>query len=336
MNTGIPNQNQNLLKQVRPAPTAPRPHGAITLVVLEALAVILAGVFGRATAAYIGGSLSFGVAVAAALLFFAVSTFGAIFGTSTARRLIVIALETLAFAALFGIRELPFLLAAAIIIFIFSLWGDIALRRELENRLRMRFTAVARLKVAHLFTGFLLAGIILALPPLRGSAMPLSESRFSALFDSGVQVLGGTYGGVRLDGTVEDFAESVARKELAGEAEFNQLPPDAQAKAVRQAAAAEIAQAEKSLNLALAPDAKISHIFYSYIAAFIKDWQANLGNSFFVLWGIILFVFLRGIGFLVIWAALIIAVAMYQLAAAFGIISIVSEPATQERLILNK
>jgi hypothetical protein len=185
------NPNQNLLKQVKPEQT-PHPKGFWTLLVFEALAILLAGVFGYTAAAYLKGALPLAVALGAALAFFSVSPFGTFFGTTTTRRLLVIVLETAAFIVFFHTVDSKLLFGSAAVLALFSAWGDSAARRELENRVRIKFTAIAHLKIGRMFTGFLLAGILLTLPQWSNSALPISQQQFRTMYDATVHLFGGT------------------------------------------------------------------------------------------------------------------------------------------------
>jgi hypothetical protein len=328
------NLNQNLLTQVKPVAT-PRPKGFFALILLEALIVCLAGGFGYTVLKYLNGEIPFLWMIAAALVFLAISPFVMLLATSTRRRLLVIALETAAFLGPFYTISPGVLAAAAAAIFLFSVGGDLSARQEMDNHLTISYMGIAHRKTAKMFTGLLLAGIILTLPQWRSSALPIPEKQFRALYDQTLHTFRKAYPGVNLESTVQEFAEDISRKQLEKEENFDQLTNAAKEGAIRDASKMQIEGFTKNLSFEVKGDMKVSDVLYIYITGFISNWKAGLGDSFVFIWAVILFLFLRGLGFLLIWTSLILGGFIYQLCFAFGVVAIVGEPATKERLIVT-
>jgi hypothetical protein len=335
MDSKIPNLNQDLLTQAK-APRAPLPKGFFTLLFLEALGVIFAYVAGHYASAYIGGTVSLGLAAGLSIFFMAMGTFATFFALSVSRRMVVIALETLAFVVSFRSEDPRLIFGAATLIFLFSLWGDVAARAELMNRLRVKFLGAAHLKIARTFTGLLLAMIILTSPTWRKSVLPVPEAQFRASYNATIGLLTHLYPNLNLSASVQTFAEDMTHKQLSADPKFQALPPDQQDKIIQSAAAEEISKARSSLKIDLAPGDRISDVLYRYIINFVGNWKTSLGDNFVLIWALALFFLLRGLGLLLIWPAVLLSGIIYELCAAFGVMSIAGEPAMQERLILSK
>ncbi len=333
METRIPTPNQDLLPQVKPE-REPLPKGFFTLLGIEILAVLLAGAAGYAARAFLRGNWGMYQSAAVIAVFFAVSAFGTVFAPVRWRRLLVIFLETAAFVLFFAGQGWLMILSAAACMFVFSVWGDEAARREMSERLRIHLLPVVRLKTGRAFTGYLIGGIILSVPFWPASGMPLGQDQFRSFYQGTVGLVGGLYPEVKLNSTVSELAQSLVRKEAAGS--FADLPPNVQDQEVRNAADTMVTQAAKSLNLDITGNESVSDAFYSYLTATISGWKNSFGSSFTVIWAIALFIFLRGLGAILVWVSMFLTIGLFELLSAFGIFATVGEASMKEILVISK
>lgn len=339
METPLPTQNlhPDLLTQVKPA-KEPLPKGFWTLLGIEILGAVLAGVAGFFGRLFLAEQSSFWTSGIIASLFLAVSSFGTLFDPVRWRRMTVIFLEALVFFLFFGggggdIRVWGSALAA---IFIFSLWGDGAAQSEMADRVKLKVLPVFRLKIGRSFTGYLIAVIILTIPVWQNSAVPIPQSQFRSIYDTTIHLTGTMYPGVRLDSTVGEFARTFAAKQLAQTSDFGNLPPQAQEQETRNAADTLLKQATTSFGFPVQASDLLSDVFYNYLAHMITGWKATLGDSFLTLWAIALFILLRGVGAILVWLGMLIALGIYELLSAMSVMSVVGEPSMREIPIISK
>lgn len=335
MDLRIPTPNQDLLQQVKPE-KEPLPRGFFTLIAIEVLSVILAGAAGFAAKMFMEGNWGMYAASAFWLAFFPVSALGTFFSPTRWRRMLIVGLETIAFVLFFVNQDPRLTLSAAAITFIFSEWGDEAARREMTERLRIRLLPVSRLKIGRAFTGFLLGGIILSVPFWPSSGIPLGPKQFRSFYDGTVGVAGSLYPGIKLNSTVGELAQGLVKQQLAPGAQFGELPPEVQDQQVRNAAGTMISQASKSLGINFTASDRVSDVFYTYLTMTIQSWKENLGNGFIALWAVAIFIFLRGLGAILVWLAMFVCLAIFELMSAFGIFAMVGEPSMKEKLVISK
>jgi hypothetical protein len=334
----LPNPNRsNLLIQVK-AEREPIKKAFWKLLVLEILSVALSAALGYAFADAMRSGAGSVVVLIAAGLFFAVSAITGLLTLSRSRRLAVLTLQTLAFIVSYALLlrpETALLVSGGGIIFLFEILGDAVVRREIENRLKVSFFGIPRQKIGKMLTGYLLAGIVLTVPLWSESPLPIPERQFRDLYGGSVKIAATLVPGLKFDASVEEFAESIAKKTLYGNKNFEALPPDQQDKAIREGAAATIAQAEKNLAMHLSPAMPVSDVFYGYLSVMAANWKTSFGNSFIALWIFILFILLRGIGAVLVWLSACLAALFFEGCIAAGAVAVTGESATREHVILT-
>lgn len=332
-----PMPNQDLLRQVEPE-SRPLPKGFFTLIGIETLAVIMAGASGAAASGYMKGSLGLAAAFWIWTAFFTVSVFGTLFSPVRWRRFLVMFLEAAAFIVLFGsFREDIRLLGSALFAsFVFAVWGDQAARQELSDRLRIKILPVMRIKIGRTMTGYILAVILLSFPIWSASNNFLPEKQFRSFYDGAIKIASVIYPGVKLDATIGEFARTLAAKSISADGSFSNMPQEAINQAILNTADTVLKQAGRNFGMSLTPDMHLSDIFYKYMTNALTGWRQSLGDSFLALWIIAMFIFLRSLGTILVWIAMLVALGVYELLSAIGIFALTGEPSMQERLIINK
>lgn len=334
-----PNPDRGLLAQVKPI-KAELPRSFWKLLVFEAAAVILGAWAGRWLAAYFAGAVRLWPFLVAAGLFLIGSSLASAFSPVRMRRVISAVLQATAF--LFGFLSLHpdparITAVAAGFIFIFSFLGDEMLWRELEGRVRVAFASTIHRKIGRSLTGYLLAAITLSLPVWQAQALPVPAAQFRSFYDGSIEAAAALFPELKLDSTVQDFAESVIKRQMHESGAYDSLPGNVRDAEIRKGAAAIIQDSAKSLNLKVAPDMRLGDVFYAYLTRTLTGWKQAFHDdfSFTLIWAAAIFIFLRGLGVLMVWAATLVATLGYELMIALGYVSVVGEPAAREKIILT-
>ncbi len=314
------------------------PRGFWKLIALELIALGLTAWMGRWLAGYLHGGIALAWLLPVAGATFIAHAFASVFNPLRPRRIIVALLQIIVFLlAYLSLGGVPLSLAswAAAAVLVFSVWGDEALWAELQNRLRLSFISLAHRKIARALTGYLLAGIILSMPAWQDQPLPIPESQFRSFYESSVRMAGVLFPGVKLDATVGAFAESVIRKQVQGNGGFEALPGDVRDAQIRQAAETMIRDASKNLDIPIEHSMRLADVFYVYLAKSMATWKSRLGGSFTLIWAMCVFIFLRGLGTLLVWAAALAGGLCYGIMIAFGYASVAGESAVREKLMLT-
>jgi hypothetical protein len=149
-----------------------------------------------------------------------------------------------------------------------------------------------------------------------------------------VKLTGALMPEIHFDTTVAKFAESIVRKELLNDRDFNTLPTGVQDKAVAEGAMQLIAQAEKNLKMKIDPAAPVANVFYDYLNGVVLSWKESFGNAFTLVWAVALFIFLRGIGVVLVFLSTLLAGLFYGLLISTGAVAVIAEQTVKERIVL--
>jgi hypothetical protein len=328
-------QAGDLLRQTKPEEKS-LPKGFFKLLVFDLFEILLAFVCGFVFRKFLADEVSMYAVLAAAALWFAVSAFSALLTTSALRRFSVIVLNAAAFLILFRHYNTAVLAAAAAIIILFFFWGDLDARSQYANALKFRFNLFGRLKFGKMLTGLLLAAIILYIPSLKNGKPLLSEKSFDAVYASTATTMKAVYPAIDLNGNVGAFSRYMARESLSrGNPEFASFTPDVQDKMIDEAAVEVRKQAGNILNLTLDTEEPLRQVFYKYMNGMLQNSRESFGASFDVLWGLLLFVLIRGIGVFFVWAAGLVSFLVYQGLLATGVLAVAAESQSKETVIFG-
>ncbi len=298
---------------------------------IDAAAVILAGLFGYAFARYLaGGTIWF--AFAALLGWCAASVIEGFLANQPGRRFLIALLETLAALASFYSYGWQALALGGLLLFGCLMWGYFSMRRSIGNSIEVAFFAASGRAVGKVVTGAVIFMIVMyaALTNNNGNFF-VSQTGFNAFFGWTASFVNNFYPSVPLTGSFGDFADAVARVQLENNPQFHSLTPAQQSQALTQAAGAIVGSFTAPPDApAVSSSTATSNVFYNYLAG----WSARLGQRFstgFVgAWGLLLFLILRSIGIIVVWAGQFVALLAYEILLASGFMKITEESATRE------
>jgi len=324
--------NPNLVAGVTAA-SVERPAGFWLALGIDILAVLTALSVGTLYFRWIekGGGLAWLIALTAllSLLLF----FGSLFTLSKKRRLLIAILAAAGLVAAFYSVPLRFWLAVFGVIALFLLWAEAQSGELIRNSLTFRYPRIASAYFNKLITGLVLAAVLLFLPFFSADRAFFSPDGFRSFFLSLEGAVNNFYLNLQLDGTIADFAESVAAEKLAGNPAYTQLLPAAKDSALIESRNQILESLRQLLQMPIEPEESTTQVFYRYSLNTVDYWQDRFGGRFLAIWGILLFIVIRGFGFVFYVVTAGLGYFLLQILLAMDVYSIVGESAVKETLV---
>lgn len=311
---------------------------------LDAWVLVGAGLFGYTFSRYLTGGFSFWLVLATLFLWGAGSVLEGFLQIKISRRFVVIFLETIALLPFFITYDVTSLLIIGLIVIVCLLWGYLSVRREIRNTIEIRFFTASGKVMGKLITAAVIFMIVIygALMNNNGRVF-VSEKTFDAFFYWSASFVNNFYPNLPLNGSLGDFAEAIARMQLQNNPQFQNLTSLQQQQALAESSnqiAANLSGAATAVITSSSTQPVVvasstlsqpaSNAFYAYLSALTDKAQNKFGNAFVGVWGLAIFLLLRSIGIVVVWAAQIVALIFYELLLALGFMKITEHPATQE------
>jgi hypothetical protein len=303
-------------------------------VVIDIFSIITAGLFGYFFARYLAGGFSFWFSLGAIFFWGASSVLQGFLQAKLSRRIGIIALEAVALIAFFYMYAWTLLAAVFFIVVVFLLWGYFAIRRELTNSIELRFFTASSRVIGKVVTAAVIFMVIAygSLANANGNFF-LSEQGFNVFFTWAADFIKNFYPTLPLNGTVGDFAQAMAQLQLQNDSSFQSLPTTEQTSVLQQSATqvvGVIADSTSTTAVATVQSEPASTAFYTYFASLVSKLQDKFNGWFVGIWAIGLFLILRSIGIVVVWASQFVAMIFYEILLASGFMKITDQPATKE------
>lgn len=328
-------ESQNLLKDSQPE-RIPLPRSFWKFLGLEIVSIVLAAATGVLFARFAAANGALRPVLVALAAYLAASFLRTLFSESRGRRTLDGVLEAAALTApLVGTAPLPHVLAAGFIAALFLLSADMAARRQYENSIKFRFLPLARMRTGRAFSGILLAGLILFLPHWQTSENLVPERQFGEVYGSAAVTARTVAPSVDLTATIGQFIRDLVQEQSEADSEFAKLPPDRKERELDAAAAAMLADAERSLGIPLRPDMRLEEAFRGYANSLFASWRESLGSAFGVFWLIVLFILLRGVGVTLVFISVMASLLAYEVLSALGFSAVLGETRTKENIMLT-
>ena len=309
------------------------PPGYYAAVVIDAVSVLFAGLFGYGYLRYLGGFSSPWFLLGVLLVLGVATGLQALLTPDAKRRLLVLAAEVVAAGMFFYNFDAAFLVTAILIFFAIMAAGYYDARRELSYATEVRFFANTHGVIGKFITGVLLFMILLYVPQLTPQNAFVSPGAFSNFFAWSAGAVERWYPAIPLTGSFGDFATTMVERQLKGNAAFQSLSPQAQDATVAANAKALTDSFSQNLGVAIQASDTISTVFYGFIMKSLGSWQHKFASIFLLGWSVAVFLVLRGIGILFVWLDQLILGIVYEILLALGIITIKDEPTTKESIV---
>ncbi|MGB7958060.1 MAG: hypothetical protein WCF77_04460 [Minisyncoccia bacterium] len=325
-------QSQNLINQIRVEKLEPisKAEGFYKSIILDVLAVMAAFFMGCAYFLFLQGTWPFIVPVCAFLILTVATAMEALLEGSLKRRIEILILEAVVLLVPFYATDVRLLATCAVIVLIFFLIGYLQSRSELDHGTTVRFFRSTHGVTAKTVTAMLLVAIILYLPMASAGKFFIGEPEFGAFFDWAAGLIGNFYPAISFTGSLDDFAQSVAKNELAGAATFTALSPANQSAAILAGTGQIEENLSKSLGVTLSSSSPMSDVAYAAIKNMLQSWSVRFSIWFLAGWALAVFLILRSVGVLVVWVSQFLTMIVYEMLLSSGAIRIVEQPQTKE------
>ena len=295
------------------------------------LGIGLAFSFGYSYHHYLTTGFSPWIVLGILLVFGAISALQVFLEKKAFYRMGLIFVETAVLLLPFFSMNLRLLICIGVLIFIFLFWGYLRGRSELRYGARIRFFKATQGVVNKLVTAVLVFMVVAyVLIHGIGGNIFVNDATFGGFFNWASGYFNSFYPTITVDGSFQDFAQSVARTQLATVPAFQTLTQGEQDSAVQSAGAAIEKNFSDKLDIAVAPSTPMENVVYSFIVHTLNDWRSSFSLWFAVIWGVTIFFTLRAFGIIFAWLAQFFSMLFYEGLLAIGIIQIVSEPQTKE------
>lgn len=323
---------QNLINQTKYAPIIRAP-GFYKSVILDVLSVLAAGLFGFSYYRYLENGTSVGWLLGALALWGIASVLQVFLAKAVVRRIALIGTEAVAVLIFFYRDDLTIVLTTAAVVFAFLSWGYLASRNNLTNGIEIQFFRITGNVLGKLATAALLFMIAIYAPQVNQGSVFVSRQGFRDFFDWSAGLINNIYPNVSLNGSFQTFAQGVATMELKNNPNFQTMSPQTQSSTINQAASQlETSFGATSSGIAVAPTDPASDAFYNFIVGMLQAWKSE-GSSWFIIgWGVVLFLALRTLGILFVWANQFIALIFYETLLATGFMRITESTQTKEMI----
>lgn len=325
---GFP-QRQNLIERLT-VETTSRPSEFYRSIFLDIFTVASALAVGFFYKLYLLKLVELWAPLLSLTIFSIFSTFEIFLIKSWSRRFFIIILEVAALVGFFYDQSLKLLLTVAGLTLFFLLWGEASSRREARNSMEIRFFKTARIQLSKVVTAVAIIGVFFYLPHSKPQDILFSPSSFDGFFDWAAGVASNFYPNFRFTSSFEDLAKDIASSQLAKNADFNKITPAEQVKTIAEASDKIIKDLSRTLKITITAEEKTSKIFYNLIVNNLQGLKNKFGNQFLIVWGIILFFAVRGVGSIFIWFAALFSFFFYQMLLGFNVVRVVGENRTHE------
>ena len=338
-----PNQEarskENLAAQA-PAESVALPSGFYQALVLDALTIISAIALGFFYRWYLDGRTTFTVALISATAFALLSVLHIFLTKNLWRRALVLALEGIALLFLFTNTDLRFLVFAYGAFILFSLWGEILGRKNLENGLDIQLFSTVQPAIGKFASALTFIALILYVPYINSGGVLISQQTFNKIFNVSANVVKQFYPEFPLTGTIGEFAKNIAQFNLRQNPQERPVSIDTQyggaaagsseEKDIASASEEIISAIQKALGVPISKDDLASNVFYEFAASNLETLQGRFGQWFVVAWIFVIFFLIRSFTALFYWVVSLLSLLVFQLLLTVKVIRLRGENRTKE------
>jgi hypothetical protein len=172
--------------------------------------------------------------------------------------------------------------------------------------------------------------ILAYVPQLGGNALVVSQQSFGTFFDWASGFVNSYYPSLSLNGSFGNFSDSFSKMELQDNPNFQSLNSEEQNLAVQQASTQFTNTFASTTASTIATSSPTSDAFYNVLNGVLSAWRSQSSGWFDVGWATVLFIGLRTLGILFVWATQFIALIFYEILLASGFMKISEENRTKE------
>jgi hypothetical protein len=315
----------NPLSQLPKRPLITAPRRMVKSVVLDAVIVALAAVSGIFFASYLSGQADFVMPLVAIGAFMAFSVLGTLLTKNLAHRILVLALESLAFVLPFIGAPLELMGAGFAVMLVLLSWGEYFSREDAENSVEIRFFRIIKRPLGKLLTAVSIVGIIFYIPVWNKQTVFISRDTFDSIYEWSAKFAGRLYPEFRFDADLGTFAKSLAKGQLERVSNFSLLPVAIREKALNDLSDQIVGNLGKFFGFTLNSRDTFGDAMFAFANKSLGELKTKFGATFITLWAVAVFLFVRGLATFFGYFVSLLSFLIYHAFIAFEIIRVKTE-----------
>ena len=321
---------QNLIQQVKKEPSFFSNPEFYKPFIFSALGVISAFAVGAAYAQFIADAGDIKLLVASLGIFAIISSLQIFLTKTFGNRIAAIVLQTVFMLLPLLAHNPAYLTATGVVVIFFILWGELLAYGELENGMEIRFFKVLHRFLRKFTTALALFMIIPYLPMWDAERAFIPKENFQNIYAWAGNAAKNFYPEVDFNSTFIALTRGLARVELQRNPAFRDLSDSGKETIIKQTADQIEENIGKSLGIEISPEDRTSDVFYNSILKLFADLKEKFKESFLFVWGLAIFLIIRGFGTLFYWIVMCISFILYELLLTTRFIHITGISKTHE------
>ena len=281
-------------------------------------------------------SESFVYALSFAALFLTLIFLQAIFIKEFSRLAAFIFLETIALVVFFIPHLSGFLFAAAVLLFVFVLWGCLSGQRELRTNMKIRAFRTAHAVLPRCITALSIFIALVYVGSITQAEQVISREMFAKIVLPADPIVNYFFPGISVADTFETAAKKMAENQFKSDPLFALASPAQKAELLdRSVAELKKHVSEQYLKTDFESNERIVDILYGAFFKSVKEVSTNNKTTVLLVIAGVLFLLLRSFGTPFYYLLSIVTVLVFEILRASGFAVVVLEARSQEILILK-
>lgn len=302
----------------------------LKIALIGIVAVLAAGFFGLELAALKSGTTGDRLLAAAlaGIVWLTLAFLAAFLADQKGLGILLFGLQTLA-AALPSYRfflSSPYLLAGAVLLFVFLTWGYLRARLDLEEYLNIRFFRIGAKALPLFISGVAIFSAIYSAGVLDITGFSFSEAAVTKTLESAAPLMRRFIPGFSPEATVQGALSSFVRR---------QLPLDVPEAAVDQNTAALREKIAELTGIPLRGEDTVSQAVYENAILKLRSLKAGARVVALAVIGVLIFLTIKGVAFFIQWVIMLLGFLFYHALLMLNFFSIGFETREKEVIVMK-
>lgn len=245
----------------------------------------------------------------------------------------MIILETfsfLSFFAIYGIEQIAYLAAMAVVFSFFLYWGERESRGEMENALKFKFFKFVKPMLSKLASALVLLGVLLSLPKVQNNEYFFDSKSILDISGWTAALTQKIYPDFKKEDTIDSIAKKLAESQLKSDPNFEKLSVAGREMAVDKAAGEILNNFTAQSGVEIENNGTFQSAIFHFITTKLKGWHNAAPTTFLFVWAALLFFIFRGFGTIAVVFVGGIAYVLLELLFSMNIVHLTGESRIHE------
>jgi len=217
-------------------------------------------------------------------------------------------------------------LLGIVIFFLLLVVGFIGGRADLNNSLKIKFWRVSRRTVPTALTGLALLITLSVLQSFNLTEFSIPRSAFNFFLKSSEPVIAGFIPDFSLEAKVNDVLKSFVE---------SRLPPGTPAPVIDEAISGLKKSIRETTGVNVSGEEKVGEALYDISIAKLLTLPSTLKVLALIVLGLLIFLFIKGLAFVLNWIIIMLAFLIFQMLVAFNFMHVGTESRNQEIIVVD-